>query len=67
VDDSGEARWMLGAATELAVPVPVLAQSLFERFRSREGNSFADRMLAALRREFGGHAVAASKKPESGA
>lgn len=63
VDDSGEGRWMLGAATELAVPLPVIAQSLFERFRSRDTNSFADRLLAALRREFGGHAVADAKTP----
>jgi 6-phosphogluconate dehydrogenase len=65
VDDSGEGRWMLGAAVELSVPLPVLAQSLFERFRSRETNSFADRLLAALRREFGGHAV--TERKESGA
>ncbi|HYC00219.1 MAG TPA: decarboxylating 6-phosphogluconate dehydrogenase [Candidatus Limnocylindrales bacterium] len=57
VDDSGEGRWTVQEAVDLAVPAPVLALSLFARFRSRREDSFADRMLAALRNEFGGHAV----------
>jgi 6-phosphogluconate dehydrogenase len=61
VHDSGEGRWTVEEAVDLAVPAPVLTMALMERFRSRLGNSFADRILAALRREFGGHAV----KPSS--
>jgi 6-phosphogluconate dehydrogenase len=57
VEDSGEGRWTVDSAVELGVPAPVLALSLMERFRSRQDNSFADRLLAALRNEFGGHAV----------
>lgn len=57
VEDSGEGRWTVEQAVELAVPAPVLSLSLMERFRSRDANSFSDRMLAALRNEFGGHAV----------
>jgi 6-phosphogluconate dehydrogenase len=57
VEDSGEGRWTVQQAVDCGVPAPVIALSLFQRFRSREGDSFADRVLAALRREFGGHAV----------
>lgn len=57
VEDSGEGRWTVQEAVEMAVPVPVIATSLFQRFSSRQQDSFADRILAALRREFGGHAV----------
>ena len=57
VDDSGEGRWTLIESIEKAVPMPVLALSLQARFRSRQESSFSGRMLAALRREFGGHAV----------
>jgi 6-phosphogluconate dehydrogenase len=57
VDDSGEGRWTVNEAIERAVPVPVIAQSLFARFDSRDDNSFAMRYIAALRNEFGGHAV----------
>jgi 6-phosphogluconate dehydrogenase len=57
VEDSGEGRWTVLQAVESGVPVPVIAQALFSRFRSRRQNTFADRVLAALRREFGGHAV----------
>ena len=57
VEDSGEGRWTLLQAVESAVPAPVTAQALFARFRSRQDNTFADRVLAALRREFGGHDV----------
>jgi 6-phosphogluconate dehydrogenase len=57
VDDTGEGRWTVDTAIDCAVPTPVIALALFERFRSREPNSFADRLLAMLRNEFGGHAV----------
>ncbi len=57
VDDSGEGRWTVQQAIETAVPAPVITASLFARFRSRQENSFANRVLAALRREFGGHGV----------
>jgi len=55
VDDSGEGRWTVQYAIESGVPAPVIALSLFNRFSSRETDSFANRVLAALRREFGGH------------
>ncbi len=57
VEDSGEGRWTVQEAVDLAVPVPVLALSLFARFASRQEESFAAKVIAALRREFGGHAV----------
>ena len=57
VDDTGEGRWTVQDAIDLAVPVPALALSLFMRFRSRQDDSFSAKVLAALRNEFGGHAV----------
>ncbi|GAB4206016.1 MAG: decarboxylating 6-phosphogluconate dehydrogenase [Roseiflexaceae bacterium] len=57
VDDSGEGRWTIQTAIDLDVPAPVITLSLFERFHSRQPESFAAKVLAALRREFGGHAV----------
>jgi 6-phosphogluconate dehydrogenase len=57
VDDSGEGRWTLKEAIDMAVPAPVLAESVFARFRSRQDNSFASRVLAALRHQFGGHPI----------
>ena len=57
VEDTGEGRWTLDEAIEHAVPAPALAMSLFMRFRSRQDDSFAAKVLAALRNEFGGHAV----------
>ncbi|MNS69935.1 6-phosphogluconate dehydrogenase, decarboxylating [compost metagenome] len=57
VDDSGEGRWTVNEAIDQAVPTPVLALALFMRFRSRQADSFAGKVLAALRNEFGGHAV----------
>jgi 6-phosphogluconate dehydrogenase len=57
VQDSGEGRWMVEDALEKAVPVPTLTAALFTRFRSRQEESFAEKMLAALRNAFGGHAV----------
>ena len=57
VQDSGEGRWTIQAAIDLDVPAPVITLSLFERFHSRRPESFAAKVLAALRNEFGGHAV----------
>ena len=57
VADSGEGRWTLQQAVESGVSAPVIALSLMARFRSRTQDGFSDRVLAALRREFGGHAV----------
>ena len=65
VEDTGEGRWTVEAAIDESVPTPVIAESLFARFRSRMENTFGDRMLAMMRQEFGGHAVvkdAASEK-----
>ncbi|WP_018263163.1 phosphogluconate dehydrogenase (NAD(+)-dependent, decarboxylating) [Methylobacterium sp. WSM2598] len=55
VVDSGEGRWTLNAAIEEAVPANVLAAALYARFRSRETASFADKLLSAMRKGFGGH------------
>ncbi len=57
VQDSGEGRWTLQEAIDRAVPAPALADALFARFRSRQENSFSNRVLAGLRQQFGGHAV----------
>ena len=57
VEDSGEGRWMVQEAVDMAVPIPVISSALFQRFRSREAESFADKVLSALRHEFGGHGV----------
>jgi len=57
VQDSGEGRWMILDAIEKEVPVPTLTTALFTRFRSRQETSFAEKMLAALRKAFGGHSV----------
>jgi 6-phosphogluconate dehydrogenase len=62
VDDSGEGRWTVQTAIEQAVPVDVLANALFARFRSRQDPSYADQFLSALRKEFGGHAEAPAGK-----
>jgi 6-phosphogluconate dehydrogenase len=57
VNDSGEGRWTVREAIDLDVPAPVITLSLLSRLRSRDGESFADRLLAAMRNQFGGHAV----------
>ena len=57
VEDSGEGRWTLEYAIEHAIPAPVIALSVFERFSSRQESSFSNKLLAALRKEFGGHGV----------
>jgi 6-phosphogluconate dehydrogenase len=59
VEDSGEGRWTILDAIEKDVPAPVITQSLYTRFRSRQSESFGEKVLAALRNEFGGHAVKA--------
>jgi 6-phosphogluconate dehydrogenase len=61
VQDSGEGRWTVQEAIDLDVPAPIITHSLLVRFRSRQPVSFGAKVLAALRREFGGHAVAAAK------
>jgi 6-phosphogluconate dehydrogenase len=55
VDDSGEGRWTINAAIEEAVPAPVLSAALYARFRSRVQDDFGDKLLSALRNQFGGH------------
>ena len=57
VAESGEGRWTVAEAIDLDVPAPVIALSLMARLRSRDSESFADRLLAAMRNEFGGHAI----------
>ncbi|MEP6962519.1 MAG: phosphogluconate dehydrogenase (NAD(+)-dependent, decarboxylating) [Acidobacteriota bacterium] len=57
VEDSGEGRWTVEESINTAVPAPTIALSLMMRFRSRQDNSFGARMLAAMRQQFGGHAV----------
>jgi 6-phosphogluconate dehydrogenase len=61
VDDSGEGRWTVNEAVARAVPVPAISASLYARFTSRQEDSFAMRFIAALRNEFGGHAVKAAE------
>jgi 6-phosphogluconate dehydrogenase len=55
VSDSGEGRWTIKAAIDTGVPVPVLSAALYERFSSRGESEFADKLLSAMRSEFGGH------------
>lgn len=55
VSDSGEGRWTIAAAIDEAVPAPVLSAALYERFSSRDGADFANRVLSAMRKQFGGH------------
>ena len=62
VEDSGEGRWTIQQALETGVPAQVITLSLLRRFRSRQEDPFSDRVLAALRREFGGHAVVSTDK-----
>ncbi len=57
VEDSGEGRWTVQEALDLDVPAPVITLSLLARFRSRQEDSFGAKVIAALRNEFGGHAV----------
>ena len=55
VDDSGEGRWTIQAAIEEAVPADVLTAALYTRFRSRQDHTFAEKLLSAMRKQFGGH------------
>ena len=55
VSDSGEGRWTVAAAIDVSVPAPVLSAALYERFSSRGEADFADKLLSALRFQFGGH------------
>ncbi|MEO8746725.1 MAG: phosphogluconate dehydrogenase (NAD(+)-dependent, decarboxylating) [Rhodanobacter sp.] len=57
VVDSGEGRWTVAAALELNVPAPIITAALIERLRSRDSDSFTDKLLASMRNEFGGHAI----------
>ena len=57
VSDSGEGRWTVQEAIDLDVPAPVITHSLIARLRSRSEEAFADRLLAAMRNQFGGHAI----------
>jgi 6-phosphogluconate dehydrogenase len=63
VDDSGEGRWTIEEAITHAVPLPVISAALFARFASRQESSPAMRAVAALRQQFGGHAVKAAVGP----
>lgn len=68
VEDSGEGRWTVQAAIHEAVPAPAIATALFARFYSRQDESFSAKVIAALRKQFGGHAVreAAPQEPPTG-
>ena len=55
VEDSGEGRWTIIAAIEEAVPTDVLSAALYTRFRSRQDHTFAEKLLSAMRKQFGGH------------
>jgi 6-phosphogluconate dehydrogenase len=63
VSDSGEGRWTIKAAIDEAVPVPVLSAALFERFTSRGESDYQDRILSAMRFQFGGHLEKPGEKP----
>jgi 6-phosphogluconate dehydrogenase len=67
VEDSGEGRWTLDEAIKMSVPAPVLAASLFARFASRDEIKFSAKVAAALRNQFGGHAIRAVEKAKAGA
>ena len=62
VDDTGEGRWTAQEGIDLAVPLPVITLSLMARFRSRQEQPFAGKLLAALRNQFGGHAIHKAEK-----
>jgi 6-phosphogluconate dehydrogenase len=67
VEDSGEGRWTINEAINAAVPVPIIAGSLFARFGSRQEINFAAKVSAALRNQFGGHAVRAVEEAQASA
>jgi len=62
VEDSGEGRWTVKEAVDLNVPAPTITTSLLQRFRSRQKTSFAAKLIAALRNQFGGHAIKKAAK-----
>ena len=62
IEDSGEGRWTVQQAIDTGVSAPVIALSLMQRFRSRAQDAFSDKVVAALRKEFGGHAVVRAGK-----
>jgi 6-phosphogluconate dehydrogenase len=66
VSDSGEGRWTLDAAIDESVPAPVLSAALFARFSSRGESEMADRLLSAMRYEFGGHHERGPSEPPAG-
>ena len=66
VEDSGEGRWTVHEAVDAAVPMPAISAALFARFASRQDESFAAKVNAALRNQFGGHAVEAAKAAAEG-
>jgi len=65
VEDSGEGRWTILEAIEENVPAPVIAASLFARFASRDEIKFSAKVAAALREQFGGHAIKALKEAKA--
>ena len=65
VSDSGEGRWTIKAAIDEAVPVPVLTTALYERFTSRGEADFQDKLLSAMRFQFGGHLEKSAGKPHA--
>src|SRR5207245_8514253 len=65
VSDSGEGRWTIKAAIDEGVPVPVLTTALYERFSSRGNADFQEKLLSAMRYEFGGHLEKSAKKSEA--
>ena len=66
VEDSGEGRWTINEAINESVPAPVIAASLFARFASRDEIKFSAKVAAALRNQFGGHAVKAVESAKAG-
>ncbi|HXJ16182.1 MAG TPA: 6-phosphogluconate dehydrogenase, partial [Candidatus Polarisedimenticolia bacterium] len=62
VTDSGEGRWTAIEGVELGVPLPVISGALDARFRSQDPEPFANKLLAMMRHEFGGHAVRTTAK-----
>jgi 6-phosphogluconate dehydrogenase len=65
VSDSGEGRWTVAAAVETGVPAGVITTALYERFQSRGEGDFADKILSAMRSEFGGHAEKPAEPPQA--
>ena len=63
VSDSGEGRWTINAAVDEGVPVPVLSAALFQRFSSRDNAEYQDKLLSAMRFQFGGHIELPGNEP----